>query len=53
MAQIGNKQNSHLNGQWGKRGQKGDKKLGNGRRRKVGKALCKFWNAVKERARGR
>ena len=53
MAQIGNKQNSHLNGQWGKHGQKSDKRVGNKARRKVGKKLCWLWNAVKERARGR
>jgi hypothetical protein len=34
MAQKGNKDNSALNGQWGKHGQKSDKKLGSKRRRK-------------------
>ena len=53
MAQLGNKQNSYLNGEWATHGRPHGKKLGSKRRRRIGKALCWLWNAAKERKKGR
>lgn len=55
MAQVGNKQNSYLNGLWAGHARKrlGEKRRGSKARRRVGKAEIKNWNDWRERKRGR
>jgi hypothetical protein len=55
MAQIGNKQNSHLNGLWAAHARKrtGEKRQTSKARRRLGKAVIAKWNEWRERKRGR
>lgn len=56
MAQIGNKQNSHLNGLWAAHARKrtGEKRHTNKVRRRLDKATIKNWgNDWRERKRAR
>lgn len=55
MAQVGNKQNSYLNGLWAAHARKrtGEKRQGSKARRRDGKAIVKNWNEWRQRPRGR
>lgn len=55
MAQVGNKQNSYLNGLWAAHARKrtGEKRQTNKKRRRSGKSQIKCWHDWRERTRGR